>query len=123
MSHGHPHGQHRNPEDLESYIARMEDPERASWQKPDEVLRALALAPGQLACDIGAGPGYFALRMTRTASHVFAVNVEPRSLQALQKRIAKGVLMNVNPVLRLDDGPLIPDQAYDVIFVATTYHH
>jgi len=123
MSHGHPHGKHRNPEDLESYIARMEDPERASWQKPDEVLRALALAPGQLACDIGAGPGYFALRMARTASHVFAVDVEPRILQALQKRIAKSGLRNVTPVLGLDDDPLIPEQACDLIFVANTYHH
>src|SRR3954467_15046697 len=87
--HGHEHGKHGNPEDLDSYIARMEDAERAAWQKPDEVLRALQLAPGQVACDIGAGPGYFALRMARVAAQVFAVDVEPRILQALIKRIVK----------------------------------
>src|SRR2546423_5263700 len=117
------HGKHRNPEDLDSYIARMEDPERAAWQKPDEVLRALRLAPGQVACDIGAGPGYFALRMARIAAQVFAVDVEPRILQALQKRVAKSGLRNVTPVLGLDDDPLVPERACDLILVVDTYHH
>ena len=122
MGHLH-HGSHRNPEDLDSYIARMEDPERAAWQKPDEVLRALRLAPGQVACDIGAGPGYFALRMARIAAQVFAVDVEPRILQALQKRVAKSGLRNVTPVLGLDDDPLVPERACDLILVVDTYHH
>ena len=123
MGREHAHGKHRNPEDLDSYIARMEDPERAAWQKPDEVLRALRLAPGQVACDIGAGPGYFALRMARIAAQVFAVDVEPRILQALQKRVAKSGLRNVTPVLGLDDDPLVPERACDLILVVDTYHH
>ena len=121
--HDHHHDKHRNPEDLDSYIARMEDPERAGWQKPDEVLRALRLAPGQVACDIGAGPGYFALRMARTAAHVFAVEVETRILQALHKRISKSGLRNVTPVFALDDDPLVPDQACDLVLIVDTYHH
>jgi ubiquinone/menaquinone biosynthesis C-methylase UbiE len=122
MGHDH-HGKHRNPEDLDSYIARMEDPDRAEWQKPDEVLRALRLAPGQVACDIGAGPGYFALRMAKTAGQVFAVDVEPRMLQGLIKRIVKSGLRNVTPVFAVDDDPLIPLGACDLILVANTYHH
>src|SRR2546430_4415323 len=122
MGHVH-HGNHRNPEDLDSYIARMEDPERAAWQKPDEVLRALGLVPEQVACDIGAGPGYFALRMARIAAQVFAVEVEPRILQALIKRIVKSGLRNVTPVFAVDDDPLIPQRACDLILVADTYHH
>ena len=123
MGHGHAHGKHGNPEDVDSYIARMEEPERAEWQKPDEVLRALKLAPGHVACDIGAGPGYFALRMARAVSHVFAVDVEPRIVQALQKRVAKSGLRNVTPVLGLDDDPLLPERACDLIAIVNTYHH
>jgi len=123
MGHGHAHGKHGNPEDVDSYIARMEEPERAEWQKPDEVLRALKLALGQVACDIGAGPGYFALRMARAAAHVFAVDVEPRIVQALQKRVAKSGLRNVTPVLGLDDDPLLPERACDLIAIVDTYHH
>src|ERR1700694_3532298 len=66
MAHGDTHGRKQgNPDDLEAYIARMEEPERAQWQKPDEVLSALQMKPGQVACDIGAGPGYFSLRLAR----------------------------------------------------------
>ena len=38
------HRHHGNPEDLDSYVAKMEDPSRAEWQKPDEVLRVLGPA-------------------------------------------------------------------------------
>jgi cyclopropane fatty-acyl-phospholipid synthase-like methyltransferase len=121
--HDHRHGKHGNPEDIDSYIARMEDPERAAWQKPDEVLRILGLGPGQVVCDVGAGPGYFALRAARQGADVFAVDVEPRILQALQKRIAKSGLRNVTPVLGLDDDPLVPERACDLVLVVDTYHH
>ncbi|MFL5393119.1 MAG: class I SAM-dependent methyltransferase [Myxococcales bacterium] len=121
--HEHQHGKHGNPEDVDSYIARMEEPGRAAWQKPDEVLKALGLAPGQVVCDIGAGPGYFALRAARLGTQVFAVDVEPRILQALQKRIAKSGLRTVTPVLGLDDDPLIPERACDLVLVVDTYHH
>ena len=32
---------------------------------PDRVVEALALRPGDVACDVGAGSGYLALRMAR----------------------------------------------------------
>ncbi len=61
--HGH-HGKHGNPEDLDNYVSKMEAPDRDVWQKPAEVLRALGVKAGQVVCDIGAGPGYFALRLS-----------------------------------------------------------
>ena len=36
----------KNPKDLAGYIAAQESPERAVWQKPDQILDALALKPG-----------------------------------------------------------------------------
>jgi DNA-binding transcriptional LysR family regulator len=62
--HTHPrHGRHGNPEDLQAYIAKMVDPGRDEWQRPADVLRAFGLKRRQTVCDIGAGPGYFALRI------------------------------------------------------------
>lgn len=120
------HGRHGNPEDLDSYIAKMEDASRAEWQKPDEVLRALALEPGQVVCDVGAGPGYFTLPAARAvgeAGRVYAVDVEPRILAALRKRLRETRLRNVTPVLALEDDPLLPPAACDLILVVDTYHH
>ena len=125
-AHGQHHGRHGNPEDLEAYIAKLEDPSRDAWQKPDEVLHALALAPGATACDIGAGPGYFALRMARVVGpkgHVFAVDVEARILERLREHLAGAGARNVTPVLALGGDPLLPPASCDLILVVDTFHH
>lgn len=136
-AHGHGHGkghggshheggQHGNPADLEAYIAKMESSERDAWQKPDDVVQALGLKPGQVACDIGAGPGYFALRLSRAvtdAGGVFAVDVEPRILAVLRDRLQQTGVRNVTPVLALPQDPLLPPASCDVILIVDTFHH
>lgn len=127
-THHHEPGrdQYRNPRDLNAYIAAQEEPARLAWQKPDEVVRALHLRAGQTACDIGAGPGYFALRLGRALApdgRVFAVDVEPKILDALRDRISKAGTRNVTPVLGLGDDPLLPAAACDLILIVDTYHH
>src|SRR5712692_3888806 len=125
--HGHSgHGKHGNPDDLDSYIAKMEAPDRDAWQKPAEVIRALNMKSGQVICDIGAGPGYFALPLGRAvgeAGAVFAVDVELRMLEGLRDRIAKSGLRNVTPVLSLPDDPLLPLGACDLVLIVDTFHH
>ena len=119
-------GRHGNPADLSSYIAHLADPQRDAWQKPDEVVRALGLVPGQTACDIGAGPGYFSLRLAAAVGargRVYAVDVEPQILAALQERLAQSGARNVTPVLALADDPLLPEAACDLVLVVDTYHH
>lgn len=104
----------------------MEDPDRAAWQKPDEVIRALEIRRGHVVCDIGAGPGYFALRLAAAVGEtgsVFAVDVEPRILEALRERIGRAGVRNVVPVLALPDDPLIPRRTCDRILIVDTYHH
>jgi ubiquinone/menaquinone biosynthesis C-methylase UbiE len=118
--------QFKNPKDLEGYIAAQEAPGRAAWQKPEEVLDALALAPGQTVCDIGAGPGYFALRAAKrvgATGRVFAVDVEPRILDALRARIEKAGVRNVTPVLALAVDPLLPARTCDLVLIVDAYHH
>ena len=117
---------HGNPADLDGYIARMEEPSRAAWQKPDEVVRALGLRPGQAACDVGAGPGYFSLRLARAVGetgHVYAVDVEPRILAVLRERVGSSDARNVTPVLALPDDALLPAASCDLILIVDTYHH
>ena len=123
--HGH-QGRHGNPQDLGSYIAKMEAPDRDAWQKPKEVLRALKLLPGQVASDIGAGPGYFALRLARKVGvrgAIFAVDVETRILDVLRNRIEQAGVTNVAPILGLPGDPLLPLGACDLVLVVDTFHH
>jgi ubiquinone/menaquinone biosynthesis C-methylase UbiE len=127
--HGHPqahHGAHGNPEDLAGYLARMESPDRAEWQKPDQVLAALGVRAGQTVCEVGIGPGYFALRLAQKVGRrglVYAVDVEPRVLDAFRERLVRSGLRNVLPVLALPEDPLVPAGACDLILVVNTLHH
>jgi ubiquinone/menaquinone biosynthesis C-methylase UbiE len=124
---GHAHGfdQNRNPEDFAAYLARLEGEDRAAWQRPDEVVAALGLAPGQIACDAGAGPGYFALRLARAvgpAGRVYAIDVEPRMIAVLEERVRAAGLGNVTPILAAGGEPLPPEPCHAILIV-NTYHH
>ena len=125
--HGHgPGGTHGNPEDMQEYMRRLEGPERAEWQKPDEVVAALKLKAGQTACEIGAGPGYFSLRFAKivgAAGAVFAVDVDSKILEVLRERIQSAGARNVVPVLALPDDPLLPPASCDLILMIDSYHH
>jgi ubiquinone/menaquinone biosynthesis C-methylase UbiE len=124
---GHRHNRHHdpygNPRDLDEYLARLEGSDRAEWQKPDEVVAALQLEPGVVACEIGAGPGYFSLRMAQEAGHVFAVEAHPRMLEVLRQRIVAAGVGNVTPVLGLEADPLLPPSSCDLALVVNTFHH
>jgi ubiquinone/menaquinone biosynthesis C-methylase UbiE len=90
------------------------------------VVKALRLRPGQIVCDIGAGPGYFALRLARAVGpqgQVYAVDVDPRILEVLSQRIEKAGAKNITPVLGLAHDPLVAPGRCDRILMVNTYHH
>ena len=123
--HGHER-RYGNPADLAAYIARLSDPSRDAWQKPQEVVAALGLQPGQTACDIGSGPGYFTLRLAEAVGRegfVYAVDVEPAILATLRDRLDSAGVRNVAPVLSVPGAPLLPAGSCDVAFIVDTYHH
>jgi SAM-dependent methyltransferase len=128
QGHGQGHGRdrHGNPEDLETYLARLEDPERAGWQKPDEVVAALGLREGDVACDLGVGPGVFALRLARAVGprgRVHAIDVEPRMIEILGRRAREAGVTNVHPILAAEGEPALPPEPCDVVLVVNTFHH
>jgi protein-L-isoaspartate O-methyltransferase len=135
--HGHhgPHGDHAageprrdrfgNPEDLALYLERLDAPDRAEWQKPDEVVAAMRLRPGEVVADVGAGSGYFALRMARAvgpAGRVHALEVEPRLAAVLQQRVREAGLANVHSVVSTDGEPLPPEPC-DAVLLVNAFHH
>lgn len=131
--HGPGHGDHApgrdrhgNPEDLAAYLAKLEGADRAAWQKPDAVVEALRLPEGGVACDAGAGPGYFSLRMARAVGprgRVYAIDVEPRMIALLRERARDAGVDNVHPLLSTDGAPALPPEPCDAILVVNTFHH
>jgi SAM-dependent methyltransferase len=117
---------HGNPRDLAGYLARLEGEDRHAWQKPDRVVAALRLPPGGVACDVGVGPGYFALRMARAVGErgvVYAIDVEPRMLEVLADRMRQAGATNIRPILARGGRGALPPRLCDVILVVNTFHH
>jgi ubiquinone/menaquinone biosynthesis C-methylase UbiE len=121
-----PHEVHQLHSDPQAYIASLEDPARDVYQKPDEVLKALALRPGEVVADIGAGSGYFTLRFARAvgeAGRVYAVDVSPDMVRHLNHRLRDAGVRNVVSVLSEPDDPLLPDASVDRFVIVDTWHH
>jgi arsenite methyltransferase len=109
-----------------AYIARLEDPTRDAYQKPEEVVKALNIREGEVIADIGAGSGYFTMRLARAVGdkgRVYAVDVSPDMVVHLNRRIRDLKLKNIATVLCAPDDPLLADASVDRIFICDTWHH
>src|ERR1035441_4625898 len=110
-----------NPEES---AKNFDDPARDAWQMPDHVIAALNLKRGQVVADIGAGTGYFTVRLAKAtaAPKVYAVDVEPKMVSYVRDRADKEGLHNVITVLAAADTPNLPESV-DVVLLVDTYHH
>ena len=114
---------HENPQ---AYIAMLDNPRRDAYQKPNEVISALKLKPGEIIADIGAGSGYFTFRLARqvgSQGRVYAVDVSPDMIIHLNRRIRDLGVTNVATILCPPDDPLLADASVDRFFICDTWHH
>lgn len=118
MSHDHSFS------DAEKWAHVFDDPARDVWQKPHQVIQALALAPDAVVADIGAGTGYFSARLATMLprGRVFAADIEPGMVRYLAERAAREGLGNVTPVVARADTPGLPAKV-DLVLMVDTYHH
>jgi len=108
----------------EEWAHVFDDPTRDAWQKPHEVIQALAPRPDAVIADIGAGTGYFAVRFANMVpkGRVYGVDVEPDMVRYLADRAKREHLDNVVAVTGAPDDPRLPEKA-DLILMVDVFHH
>ncbi len=124
----HQHAQkHRGPSDLKQYIEILEKPERDKEQKPDEVVKALAITDYMTIADIGAGSGYFTRKFVwavQDKGMVYAMDVEPVLLKYNEEMVEHlHTPYNAKFVVANPDDPLLPPKSVDLVFLCNTVHH
>ncbi|MCC6748204.1 MAG: class I SAM-dependent methyltransferase [Deltaproteobacteria bacterium] len=103
----------------------FEGPERDRWQRPDAVLDALKLKGPLRVADLGAGTGYFAVRLARRlpTGTVLALDLEEDMVRYVRQRAAKEGLKNLTAARSTASDPKLPAEGVDLLFICNTYHH
>ena len=116
---------HHRFDDTEAWAKVFDDPARDSWQQPALVLDALELGPGMVIADIGAGTGYFAVRLARAVpdGQVIATDIEPGMIRHMTDRAAREQLPNLHAVLTPPADPMLAAGSVDRILVVDVWHH
>jgi predicted methyltransferase len=115
------HGRLFPPEDL----GLLEAPDRDIWQHPEQIMDVLGIAEGSVVADIGAGAGWFTIRLARRVGPngvVYAEDVQPEMLAAISRRVNAEGLMNVTPILGKGSDPQLPGTALDAVLMVDAYH-
>jgi len=103
----------------------LDRPERESEEAPSKAIATLDLEPGLVVADIGAGSGYYSVRLARAVGErgrVYATDIQPEMLALIKKKVDAEELSNVELVLGTETDPRLPAGAVDLVLMVDVYH-
>jgi ubiquinone/menaquinone biosynthesis C-methylase UbiE len=103
----------------------LERAERQAEENPDLAMRLIRVARGETVADLGAGSGYYTLRLAKAVGpmgRVYAVDIQQGMLDLLQRAVTREKVTNVTPVLGAADDPRLPANTLDLVLMVDVYH-
>ena len=103
----------------------LERSERELEEQPEEALDAIGVRAGSAVADVGAGIGYFSLRLARRVGpegKVYANEIQQKMLDRLRKNLDEAEVRNVELVLGTDTDPKLPEGKMDLVLMVDVYH-
>jgi len=89
------------------------------------VMDLAAINPGMTVADIGAGEGYYTIRLAERVGpkgRVLAEDIDPKAIQRLGQRVERERLDNVSIRTGAPEDPKLPADSFDRIFMVHMYH-
>jgi len=105
--------------------AWLERPEREHEEQPSKAIAALDIKPGQVVADVGAGSGYYTVRLAERVGptgQVFATDIQPEMLDLLRARVTRARLDQVEFVRSTETDPRLPEGLFDLVLMVDVYH-
>ena len=121
--HQHHGGMPHRFEDAEAWAKVFDDPARDAWQEPDRVIASLALDKTMVVADVGAGTGYFAVRIAPLVAEVIATDIEPDMVRYMRMRAEREGHGNIRAIETPPDDPKLDAGSCDRILVVDVWHH
>jgi len=112
--------------DPERFVAEWNSPERDAWQKPEEILAAMNISPGDTVVDLGAGTGYLEPRLSQAVGAdgtVIAADVQPTMLQSIDDAAKKEGWANVRTHKAGFSDPGLEPVSVDAMVALDVWHH
>ena len=101
-------------------LGLLESPDRAAWHKPELIMDALQIAYGDTVADVGAGSGFFTVRLARRVGPngvVYAEDIQEPMLDSIKRRVSREGLKNVVTRLGTATDSKLPKGALDAVLV------
>lgn len=108
------------PEDL----GELEGPDRDEWQSPERIMDALGVGEGVVVADLGAGSGWFTIRLANRVGPnglVYAEDIQRQMIDSITRRVERIGLKNVRTVLGRPNDPRLPARV-DAVLIVDSYH-
>lgn len=106
-------------------LGLLEAPDRDLWQRPDQIMDAMGIADASVVADVGAGSGWFTIKLARRVGPrgiIYAQDVQLEMLNAITRRVQREGLQNVKPILGRGSDPRLPARSLDAVLVVDAYH-
>jgi ubiquinone/menaquinone biosynthesis C-methylase UbiE len=103
----------------------LEREERQREEQPEKAILAFHLKPGMLVGDVGAGTGFYSLRVARAIAPsgiVYAEDIQPGMLERLNANATAQHVANVVTVLGTETDPRLPAGKLDLVVLVDVYH-
>jgi ubiquinone/menaquinone biosynthesis C-methylase UbiE len=103
----------------------LERREREDEENPDLALRLIRVRRGSTVADIGAGSGYYSVRLAKIVGpmgKVYASDIQAGMLTLVQQNMARAKVGNIIPVLGTNDDPKLPPASIDLAIMVDVYH-
>jgi cyclopropane fatty-acyl-phospholipid synthase-like methyltransferase len=120
---GNSANQHMHQSSVENLVHYFESEERDAYQKPEKVLQYLGELKGKTIMDIGAGSGYFSVKLAGKGAKVIAADVNDEFQRYLKKRIEENNIPNIELRKIPYDSPSLKNNEVDMVLIVNTYHH
>lgn len=91
----------------------------------EEVIRLAGVSPGMSVADVGAGEGYYSVRLSPIVGRrgrVLAEDIVPETRDKLAQRVQRENLDNVAVKLGKPADPMLPARSFDRVFLVHMYH-